>query len=101
MKKQSKSTADLSLVQEKIKPNAQNGRLVATISPEVEEFITNIFPKTLRSTVINQISIAFMKYCEKNFGGVIKPLNQSDTLVLLSNFLHYTSSLQTYSQYRK
>lgn len=86
---------------DKPKQEPANGRLVATISPEVEEFYTKVFPKTLRSTVVNQISIAFMQYCEKSFGGIVQPLTQSDTFLLLANYLQHTSSLPTYSKYRK
>lgn len=101
MKKQSKPLALPSSSHTPQKDKESSGRIVATVSTEVETFYTNMFPKRLKSAVINQVSIGFMKYCDKVFGGINRPLNDSDTIVLLSEYINFISSQTAYSQYRK
>lgn len=78
-----------------------NGRLVATISPEVDIFLTQKFPKKLKSRIVDQVLMAFMDYHNLTFANTGPVLSHKETTTLLSNFFHFISSQATYTRQGK
>lgn len=74
-----------------------SARLVVTVSPEVDTFLTEKFPKNLKSRVVDQVLMAFMDYHSLTFASIGPSLSHKDTTLLLSNFFHFISSQRTYT----
>lgn len=82
---------------QKDKHAESSARLVVTVSPEVDSFLTEKFPKNMKSRVVDQVLMAFMDYHSLVFAHHGPYLSHKDTTLLLSNFFHFISSQKTYS----